>query len=202
MSWISIYIFLFFWDNLTLHLVILGNANHINSAARLQCDLHCIPWKWETHFSSFIFIKRKILLFKPFDKKQLRIPGILIREQSRNHPKVLPFPPQLFCLPPRPPSRSAHLHNVIKRAVIITAAHEGCTALHAPWRRQQCCPAHFPNMWKSLQAPGSLQLRCAGGTQSLSHLCGAPALSDHPETPTKGPEWSPRSFALLNHNPS
>lgn len=33
---------LFFPDNLTLHLVILGNANHINSAARVQGDLHCI----------------------------------------------------------------------------------------------------------------------------------------------------------------
>lgn len=156
----------FFWDNLTLHLVILGNANYINSAARLQGDLHCIPWKWEIHFSSFIFIKRKILLFKPFDKKQLRIPGILIREQSRNHPKVLPFPPQLFCLPPLPPSRSAHLHNVIKRAVIITAAHEGCAALHAPRRRQQCCPAHFPDMW----APGVLAL-------SQLHLQGPQASS-------------------------
>lgn len=117
-------LFLFFWDNLTLHLVILGNANHINSAARLQGDLHCIPWKWEIHFSSFIFTKRIIFLFKPFDKKQLRIPGISIRQWSWNHPKVLPFTPQFFCLPPHPPSLSAYLHNMIKRAVIITAAAE------------------------------------------------------------------------------
>ena len=121
---INVHLFLFFWDNLTLHLVIHGNANHINSAARLQGDLHCICWKQEIHFSSFIFIKRKIFLFKPFDKKQMRIPGILFREWSCNHPEVWPFTPQFFCLPPLPPSLSAYLHNTIKRAVVITAAPE------------------------------------------------------------------------------
>lgn len=149
--------FFFFWDNLTLHLVSLGNANHINSAARLQGDLHCIPWKWETHFSSFIFIKRKIFPFKPFDKKQLRIPGISIREQSCNHPEVSPFTPQCFCLPPLLPSLSAYLHNVIKRAVIITAAPEE----HTKYRRflvGSCTAtlAAFQNVWKSIWCLGEV----------------------------------------------
>lgn len=75
-------------------------------------------------FLHLFLLKEKICLFKPFDKKQLRIPGISIRQRSCNHPKVLPFTPHFFCLPPLPPSLSAYLHNMIKRAVVITAAPE------------------------------------------------------------------------------
>lgn len=50
-----------------------------------------------------------------------------MRERSCNHPKTLPFIPQFLYLPPLSLFPSAYLHNMIKTAVIITAASEECT---------------------------------------------------------------------------